>query len=122
MTNMKTNTPKFGRSKFAGSKFSGQTLIFGGALIAFQALDGALTSIGIQRAGIEAEANPLIRSLMVEFGDLTALAAAKVFAICLIILLINLSLKRKWIEHVLVGLAFIYFIGAIIPWSYLLFA
>jgi hypothetical protein len=109
------------KNTLKSSGLSHSTLLFGSALIAFQAIDGVLTSLGINRAGIQAEANPMIRSLMLELGHIPALAVTKTIAICLILFLISLSLKRRWIEHVLIALSCIYFIGAIIPWTYLLF-
>jgi hypothetical protein len=85
------------------------------AVIAFllaQALDGALTYFGLHTWGPSVEANPLVSIAMSLAGIGGGLAAAKLFAMSLGVLL---HLRRA---HVVVALlAALHFALAILPWT-----
>ena len=79
-----------------------------------QALDGALTYLGVHIWGLSIEANPLVSSAVSFAGIGTGLAAAKLFAIGLGILL---HLRR--VHLVVAFLATFYVLVAILPWTVL---
>ena len=88
------------------------------ALIVFivtQALDGALTYMGVRRFGVDVEANALIAWYTLSWGIGRALIGAKAFAVvCATILYIN---KR----HVAIGLLTVMYLAAAVwPWTRLL--
>ncbi len=89
------------------------------ALLVFlfaQAGDGVLTYVGVNVYGPHMEGNPLIAWLMATFGQIPALAAAKVIAGAFGIVL-HLSAVHKAVA----ALAIFYVIVAICPWVALLF-
>ena len=98
-----------------------KALFFGLVLATFQALDGILTSIGIDRYGPQAEGNPLLRSLIEDFGHIPTLTVIKLTAIIVVALLTVLTVKLPWINKAMYALTGIYFFSAIVPWTYILF-
>lgn len=83
--------------------------------IVVQALDGILTYLGVHAWGSSIEGNPLLSSTLAAVGVGTGLAAAKLFAISLGILL---HLRR--VHLVIAFLTAFYLAAAIVPWTVLL--
>lgn len=79
-----------------------------------QGLDGALTYLGVHVFGHGIEANPIVRSAVSLAGVGGGLAAAKLFAVSLGILL---HLRR--VHLVVAALTVLYLTVAILPWSVL---
>jgi len=90
-------------------------------LAVLQIADGCLTSIGVSRFGIEAEGNPLLRGLMVQFGHIPTLALVKCFAIVVVCLLTIMAMRMPWVKGAMSFVSAIYLFAAIIPWTYILF-
>jgi len=92
---------------------------FGDAVIVLfllaQAADGVMTYVGVTMLGVHIEANPLLASLMVMFGQGTAVAGAKLVAAGL-----GISLHLVGVHRILAILTGIYMVGAILPWVGLL--
>jgi len=109
-----------GQSKAATTPARG-AVITGLFLALLQAADGILTSMGISRFGIAMEGNPLLRSVMEQFGHVPTLAVLKLTAICVIISLIYASAKISWVKNALGAVSAVYFFAAIMPWTYILF-
>jgi len=79
-----------------------------------QALDGALTYLGLHTFGPSIEANPLISSAVTFAGTGPGVMSAKLFAVALGILL---HLRRV---HIVVALLTAFYIAvAIVPWAVL---
>ena len=91
------------------------------ALVALQAADGILTSMGVSRYGISIEGNPLLRSLMLEFGYITTISCVKIVAVIFVLILGYYARKRPWISGAMGAISCIYFFVAILPWTYILF-
>jgi hypothetical protein len=92
-----------------GSLF-GDVMVVGFVLV--QLFDGVFTYLGVSIWGPTIEANPVVSSAVAVLGLLTGLAAVKLFAVGLGILL---HLRRV---HVLVAvLNAIYLAVAILPWA-----
>jgi len=98
-----------------------KALMSGLLLILLQGLDGILTTIGVERFGVSAEGNPLIRNLMHEMGHLPALGLVKCLAVLIIIALMSYARKLPWINNALGAIGAVYIFVAIIPWTYILF-
>jgi len=96
-------------------------LLLGISLCVLQTLDGLLTMIGISRFGIAVEGNPLLQSLMLEYGEATTLAITKIVAIAVVIMLTLMAKRIPWIKNALGALTCVYFFAAVLPWTYLLF-
>lgn len=93
-----------------------------GITLAFlQLADGYLTLIGVTRFGTGAEGNPLLRHLIEEFGPVQILTVVKLFAIFLIGTLTYYAQSQLWVRSAMGAVSFIYVVGAIIPWTYILF-
>jgi len=92
---------------------------FGDAVIVLfllaQAADGVMTYVGVTTLGVRIEANPLLASLMVMFGQGTAVAGAKLVAAGL-----GISLHLVGVHRILAILTGIYMVGAVLPWMGLL--
>ena len=106
---------------FEIEKPSRDFIFFGVFLASLQIFDWVLTSLGVARHSLDAEANPFIRYLMVQYGVDTALFIVKSFAICIVAALTLIARHIKWIKNVMAVLSCIYLVAAIIPWLYILF-
>jgi uncharacterized membrane protein len=81
-----------------------------------QALDGALTYVGVTVMGLHMEANPLLGWMMNAMGCAVALASAKLVASVLGIVLHLSSVHR------IVALLAVFYLGvAVLPWLALLY-
>lgn len=98
-----------------------QALYVGAVLSILQALDGLLTGIGIERLGLSAEGNPLLRSMMIQYGHIPTLAIVKALSIMIVILLTIYAQERRWVFKALSAISAIYLFVAIAPWTYVLF-
>lgn len=77
-----------------------------------QCLDGAFTYLGVHTWGLAIEANPLVSSALSFAGVGTGLAATKLFAVALGVML---HLRRV---HLVVALLSVFYIAvAILPWT-----
>lgn len=81
-----------------------------------QASDGVLTYVGVNVYGPHMEGNPIIAWLMATFGQVPALAAAKVTAG-----LFGIALHMSAVHKAVALLALFYLVVAICPWVALLF-
>ncbi len=79
-----------------------------------QALDGVLTYLGVHTWGPSIEANPIVSSALTTVGVGTGLAAAKLFAIAL-----GMLLHLRRVHLVVAFLAAFYVVVAILPWTVL---
>ena len=84
------------------------------AFVVVQALDGAMTFIGIDRFGVQIEANPLLAWYVSALGPAMALCAAKLFAVACGAAL-YLTAQHKTIAV----LALTYLLAAVGPWIHL---
>jgi hypothetical protein len=85
-----------------------------------QIADGVLTAIGVHYLGIEMEANPLLRTLMLSIGAIPTLIIVKGLAIGVIALLTSLSHSVSWLIIAMRGMVALYCCAAVIPWSAIL--
>jgi hypothetical protein len=85
------------------------------AFFLMQALDGALTYVGILTFGPEAEGNPLISLLIARFGEVAALLGAKTAAAGF-----GVVLHLTGVHRVIALLTGLYFGAAILPWTLIL--
>ncbi|MBL7662572.1 hypothetical protein JNK13_07460 [bacterium] len=97
-----------------------QALTLGFCLATLQALDGILTSIGVSRFGLRAEANPILRALMEQFGHIPTLTVVKTGAIVIVIALTIMAHKLPWLKSAMGALACFYILAAVAPWTYIL--
>ena len=81
------------------------------AFLVVQALDGALTYIGVATVGRVVEGNPLVASLMTVFGLGLGLTGAKLFAASL-----GIALHLFGAHRLIAALTAFYVAGAIVPW------
>ena len=79
-----------------------------------QALDGVLTYLGVHIWGLSIEANPIVSSAVSLAGVGTGVAAAKLFAIGL-----GMLLHLRRVHLVVAFLATFYVVAAILPWAVL---
>jgi hypothetical protein len=85
------------------------------AVISFviaQYLDGGLTYLGLHTWGLGVEANPLVSSAVAFAGVGTGLAATKLFAVGL-----GVMLHLKRVHLVVAVLAALHFVVAVVPWT-----
>ena len=82
------------------------------AFVLVQCLDGALTYMGVHTWGMSIEANPLVSSAVSLAGVGTGLAATKMFAVGL-----GIMLHLRRIHLVVALLALFYVAVAILPWT-----
>jgi hypothetical protein len=80
-----------------------------------QLADGLFTYIGISRFGVAIELNPLIVWSAALFGAGTALVGVKTFAM-LCAMLLHMTARH----HAIGALTIVYLIGAIWPWTHVL--
>lgn len=92
----------------------GHQLVFAAFLIT-QILDGVLTYIGVSAFGIHAEGNPILAYLMASYGEVVALAAAKIVAA-----MCGVALYVLAVDRLLAMLTLIYIGAALIPWTLVL--
>ena len=76
-----------------------------------QALDGALTYVGLSTLGRVVEGNPLVAGLMASFGLGFGLAGAKLFAVSL-----GIGLHLFGTHRLIAVLTGFYLAAAIVPW------
>jgi hypothetical protein len=81
------------------------------AFLIVQALDGALTYVGLSTIGRVVEGNPLVASLMAAFGLGLGLTGAKLFAASL-----GIALHLFGAHRLIAALTAFYVAGAIVPW------
>lgn len=89
------------------------------ALVLFlvaQCLDGLFTYIGVTRYGLGIEANPVVATLMANFGVGAGLLGAKLTAAIL-----GIGLHMFASHRAVAALATFYFTLAIAPWTAILF-
>jgi hypothetical protein len=84
------------------------------AFVVVQALDGAMTFIGMQTFGTRIEANPLVAWYVVAFGPALALCAAKLFAVAC-----GAALYLTAHHKTIAVLALTYLVCAVGPWVHL---
>ena len=108
----------FQRFSYPASKT--EIYIVGIILITLQILDGLLTGIGVSKFGAYAEANILIRTLILQWGPIAALVIVKSLAIAIVLILCHLASKINWVTSALKGVIALYLCAAIIPWTAIL--
>ena len=81
-----------------------------------QALDGALTYVGVTVMGLHMEANPLLAWLMGTMGCAAALTSAKLVAS-----VFGVILHLSSVHRVVAALAAFYYAVAVLPWFALLY-
>jgi hypothetical protein len=81
------------------------------AFLVVQALDGALTYVGLATLGRVVEGNPVVASLMAAFGLGIGLTGAKLFAASL-----GIALHIFGAHRLVAALTAFYLAGAIVPW------
>jgi Domain of unknown function (DUF5658) len=81
-----------------------------------QAADGALTYVGVRHLGLAVEANPLISWLIAYFGEVGALAGAKLVAGGF-----GIALHLSAVHKVVAGLTLFYVVVAVFPWIAILY-
>jgi len=92
----------------------------GALLIFLQILDGVLTATGVGAYGLQAEGNPMLRGLMGLLGAIPALVLTKSACIALIVMLCKQAHSIRWLPLALKGVAGLYTIMAVIPWTLIL--
>jgi hypothetical protein len=108
-----------GRSATAQRK-TADLLMVGALLIFLQILDGVLTATGVGAYGLQAEGNPMLRGLMGLLGAIPALVLTKSACIALIVMLCKQAHSIRWLPLALKGVAGLYTIMAVIPWTLIL--
>jgi hypothetical protein len=81
-----------------------------------QAADGALTYVGVRHLGLAVEANPLISWLIASYGEVGALAGAKLVAGGF-----GIALHLSAVHKVVAGLTLFYMVVAVLPWIAVLY-
>jgi hypothetical protein len=109
------------RPAYSSARTVRGALFLGFILAALQILDGIVTSIGISRFGVAMEGNPLLRTLMTEFGHIPALAFVKLLALFVVVFLTVNARRMPWVRNALGIVTLIYIFAAILPWIYILF-
>ena len=100
---------------------SRKATVVGFVLCLFQALDGIFTLLGVQRYGIAVEGNPLIRLLMLHYGEFYALWCLKLISIGLVLCVTFVASRIPWVTTAMAAVSFMYLMLAIVPWTYILF-
>lgn len=91
-------------------------------LISFQVLDAILTLEGVERFGLHAEGNIIIRHLIEWLTPFYAMCVVKGLAISLCFVLYRAAHHVPWITSMVYALNALYFSVAIIPWYNILYA
>ena len=103
-----------------GSGFHKERSRFGNvAVVLFlimQALDGALTYVGVTVMGLHMEANPVLAWMMNSMGCAAALTSAKLVASVL-----GIVLHLSSVHRIVAALAGFYLAVAVLPWLALLY-
>lgn len=81
-----------------------------------QALDGALTYLGVTLLGLHMEANPLLAWMIGTMGCALALTSAKLVASAL-----GIVLHLSAVHRIVAALAAFYLAVAVVPWLALLY-
>lgn len=102
------------------SSKSNEVLVLGLILALLQVLDGLLTGLGMASFGTSMEGNILLRSLMHAIGWAPAIILVKGSSIAIIAFLCAQAGKVSWLKHAMRGVAGIYVVFAILPWTYIL--
>lgn len=85
------------------------------AFVSVQALDGAMSYIGVTLHGPAIEANPLVAWYLAAFGPAVGFTAAKLFAVmCGGVLYV--TARHKWVAV----LTLLYLVFAVGPWAHIL--
>lgn len=85
------------------------------AFVSVQALDGAMSYIGVALHGPAIEANPVVAWYMGAFGPAVGFTAAKLFAVmCGTVLYV--TARHKWVAV----LTLLYLVFAVGPWAQIL--
>lgn len=100
---------------------SRRIILLGAILITLQIMDGLLTATGVHTYGVSVEGNPLLRQSMEIFGTIPALIVTKLICVCLVIGLCFQAARVRWVSMALHGVAALYAVCAVIPWSIILF-
>lgn len=82
-----------------------------------QLLDGFLTGIGVYHYGSNAEANIVIKKLMVCMGPFHALLTVKTLSIAVVYYICRIGRSIVWLREALEGVIAIYLHCAILPWA-----
>lgn len=84
--------------------------------LVMQALDGALTYVGVTVMGLHMEANPVLSWMMEAMGCAAALTSAKLVASVL-----GIVLHLSSVHRIVAALAVFYLAVAVLPWLALLY-
>ena len=85
------------------------------AFVVVQALDGAMSYVGVSLHGPDIEGNPLVAWYLSAFGPAVGFAVAKLFAVgCGAVL--YLTARHQWMAFVTI----VYLVFAVGPWIHLL--
>ena len=108
-----TDVPKVWNPSSRRSRFGDIVLVL---FLLAQCFDGVFTYVGVMTFGLGIEANPLITTLMVYFGEGVALLGAKLVAGGL-----GIALHLRQVHSAVALLAVFYVAVAIVPWTAILF-
>ena len=97
-----------------------EVLVLGVILALLQVLDGLLTGLGMASFGTSMEGNLLLRSLMHAIGWAPAIILVKGASIGIIVFLCGQAGKVSWLKQAMRGVAGLYVVFAIVPWTYIL--
>ena len=84
--------------------------------VLLQLADGVLTYAAVERFGTAAEGNPILAWLMSAYGEVIALAGAKILAACC-----GVALHVLAVDRLLAVLTLVYIGAALVPWTLVLF-
>ena len=104
-----------GRPRLFASRRLSHAEILWLAFVTVQALDGAMSYVGVSLHGPGIEANPLVGWYLAAFGPAVGFTAAKLFAVtCGAVLYI--TARHRWVAV----LTILYIVFAVGPWVHLL--
>lgn len=104
-------TPQFRVRRFSNAE------ILWLAFVVVQALDGAMSYVGVSLHGLDIEGNPLVAWYLTAFGPALGFVIAKLFAVgCGAVL--YLTGRHRWMALVTI----VYVVFAVGPWIHLLSA
>jgi hypothetical protein len=109
-------------SKGGGFLPNKQALLIFIVFTTLQVLDGVFSVLGIERHGLELEANSMLRPLMAAYGHATVLLWSKFAAISAIALVAHMSRKVDWVRAALALCSLAYLFFAVLPWVFILYA